>query len=608
MLTTRESIIFFIINKYQCVTDNYCPKRGLMKFLSTKGISGRSILEMLGVLAIIGILSLTALWGYPVLITRHRANEIIANVVQPQIILTLAQKGLEQKPAGILHFDVDTRPYEQYAAFALEKTSKGTLKLSVMRIESNLCKKIVEQLLPEEPNIEISVNETNRNKIELCALDQNTVSIYFPQEMTLPNPDTPCGNNPCGENFVCDAATNKCVCNQLLDKNGSCLPCSTSSNIETSKNDCAKCKNRTYQEDLCLLSCDNGQIRGDDLKCYNCSTAAGLTNVDLERCLTCIGQRFWNAGTNTCWSCDDKTPRYSDEGLGCTNCPNRFLTSNNLCVWCDAEQSYGTTAEQCAACGNKRFYISSSGLCIKRPDCNANQFLDNNGNCRSCDETGYIAAAQQECFKCSNRYSTGDTCGRCEDMKPASNADEQNCMRCPNTAIMGGKCYPCMTDTVWTSSKENCAKCSNRVFDTNDVYFKCHLPCESGTIFSLTADKCLTCRQLDGITAGGKDACLTCAGQRFWNVGTKTCWSCSDPTERRSDEENGCHTCPNRFLRSGSKGAKADYCAPCDLNTDVYAPQANCNRCPTRFYRASDGLCLKPCAAGKVRQPDGTCA
>lgn len=582
-----------------------------MKIKSDVLISGRSILEMLAVLAVVGVLSLTALWGYPALITSHRANNIIANVVEPQIILTLAQKDLAHKSAGALHFDVDTRPYEAYASFALEKTAAGTLKLSILRVESKLCKKIVEQLLPEEPNIQISVNETDRSRLELCALDENIIDIYFPEDMAPPAPDTPCGGTPCRENFVCDAANNTCVCNQMLDSAGNCQPCSTPTNVETSQSDCAKCAGREYLNGLCSLPCAGGEVKGDDSKCYTCAGSSPITNIDLTRCLSCLGERFWNISASTCWSCDETGEYPSDEGLGCTNCPNRFLGSTNaqdkLCINCNSEKTFSASKDSCARCGDKRFYIASSGLCIKHPDCGENQFLDMNGKCHSCDEAGYVAAGEDECFKCATRYSTGDTCGRCADMQPASNADEENCNRCPDTAFIGGKCYPCQSDKAWTSSKENCARCPNRVFSTNDQYYLCHLPCEAGTVYSLTAQKCLSCSQTDGITAGGKEACLTCAGQRFWNVGTKTCWSCDDPSERRSDEENGCHTCPNRFLRSGSKGAKADYCAPCNLNADVYSPEANCKRCPTRFYRASDGYCLKPCANGKIRQPDGTC-
>ena len=50
-------------------------------FQKTKLFCGRSMLEMLGVLAIIGMLSLTALGGYRMAITYHRANETMSDVM-----------------------------------------------------------------------------------------------------------------------------------------------------------------------------------------------------------------------------------------------------------------------------------------------------------------------------------------------------------------------------------------------------------------------------------------------------------------------------------------------------------------------------------------------
>ncbi len=46
-----------------------------------KGQQGRSMLEMLGVLAIIGILSITAFVGFNYALNKHRANTVIEDVM-----------------------------------------------------------------------------------------------------------------------------------------------------------------------------------------------------------------------------------------------------------------------------------------------------------------------------------------------------------------------------------------------------------------------------------------------------------------------------------------------------------------------------------------------
>ena len=45
-----------------------------------KGQFGRSMVEMLGVLAIIGVLSIGGLYGFSMTMTRHKTNQLIEDV------------------------------------------------------------------------------------------------------------------------------------------------------------------------------------------------------------------------------------------------------------------------------------------------------------------------------------------------------------------------------------------------------------------------------------------------------------------------------------------------------------------------------------------------
>ena len=73
---------------------------------------GRSMVEMLGVLAIIGILSVAGIYGYSVAMRKHRANEILQTVSILAIMAQTANSGeggcvelsstsLAQKPGGV---------------------------------------------------------------------------------------------------------------------------------------------------------------------------------------------------------------------------------------------------------------------------------------------------------------------------------------------------------------------------------------------------------------------------------------------------------------------------------------------------------------------------
>lgn len=44
-------------------------------------VRGRTMIEMIGVLAVIGLLSLTALWGYQLMLRKHRANALLDDIM-----------------------------------------------------------------------------------------------------------------------------------------------------------------------------------------------------------------------------------------------------------------------------------------------------------------------------------------------------------------------------------------------------------------------------------------------------------------------------------------------------------------------------------------------
>ena len=81
--------------------------------------NGRSMIEMLGVLAIIGVLSVGGIYGYTVAMRKYKANEIAQTMSMLATIAhsanagqgattNLQQSGLEQNPAGVALHPTDT--------------------------------------------------------------------------------------------------------------------------------------------------------------------------------------------------------------------------------------------------------------------------------------------------------------------------------------------------------------------------------------------------------------------------------------------------------------------------------------------------------------------
>ena len=74
--------------------------------------NGRSMVEMLGVLAIIGILSMTGIYGYALAMRKYRANEIVQTASMLSVMAHAADGGdgdcvelsstdLVQRPGGV---------------------------------------------------------------------------------------------------------------------------------------------------------------------------------------------------------------------------------------------------------------------------------------------------------------------------------------------------------------------------------------------------------------------------------------------------------------------------------------------------------------------------
>lgn len=62
--------------------------------------NGRSMIEMLGVLAIIGVLSIGGLAGYTMAMNRYRANNVLDYIARCGVVAQTAGMGKDNKLAG----------------------------------------------------------------------------------------------------------------------------------------------------------------------------------------------------------------------------------------------------------------------------------------------------------------------------------------------------------------------------------------------------------------------------------------------------------------------------------------------------------------------------
>ena len=208
---------------------------------------GRSMVEMLGVLSIMGVLSLGVLAGYSYAIDKYSANETTHDV---NLRMTDLIVHLEQKP--------DMEP-EDLTGMAQEWGEKGTIypmefvydtkngdieyAVEVITVPKRVCRMVFDNLINQyiiEVGDKRYENQTDEN---ICASFE-TMAFYLKPEMIGGTAQDMCGDSICSACQECDEGTKQCVpvpnatkicedennhqgwCEDGVCKLGNCLNCS----------------------------------------------------------------------------------------------------------------------------------------------------------------------------------------------------------------------------------------------------------------------------------------------------------------------------------------------------------------------------------------------
>ena len=133
--------------------------------------SGRSMVEMLGTLAIIGVLSIGGIAGYSYGMDKYRANTIM-NDVNLRAIDLIAQTSMGNALSLATWPKKSTTGYQ----IGLEvKSNITTGGIQVSDVEKDVCKIIVNDLLPI--GVSLVINKDN-TEIKICE-EENTLIFYY---------------------------------------------------------------------------------------------------------------------------------------------------------------------------------------------------------------------------------------------------------------------------------------------------------------------------------------------------------------------------------------------------------------------------------------------
>ena len=206
-----------------------------------KSQSGRSMVEMLGVLAIVGVLSIGGIAGYSYGMDKYRANETINQIMLRAIdLMTQAGNGNETLSLSAWEnkgeqYDFSNVGYTEDGLIAFDMGTNNPIPKSVCEMVYDGMSSMAEQ---------IDINKTRAESNDACA-EENEMTFYFTGEI--------------GTRCIPECAENEYCYNGICFKggvpeisNGPIGECSSSS--DDCGKPCYSCK-RTYETTAFLYAC-----------------------------------------------------------------------------------------------------------------------------------------------------------------------------------------------------------------------------------------------------------------------------------------------------------------------------------------------------------------
>ncbi|MBQ7413565.1 MAG: hypothetical protein IJV07_04775 [Alphaproteobacteria bacterium] len=390
---------------------------------------GRSMVEMLGTLAIMGVLTIGGIAGYNYAITKYRANTLFteAKMNAVQVVGLALTHGLPEE------FSLNTDTYH----LNYEKESDIGYVLYANDIDAAVCR-IVQR------NRKVSWAELVLiNEGQGCLEADNLIEFYINTRMDTEttNPDRAdlCESDAdCGECGTCQSGG---VC---LFKNDACTdPAKPYCNHGT----CQKCR-PDYIERYGGWGSGDIDLKGN-LTCSKCPTDAVYTTPE------------------QCEKCNKMTPG----GYFSVQWHRSFF---NVCMTCGYTGDSGripTTPAECRKCSN-RCYSEKTGYCFplsqNMADTNHDGICDEKCPDDQIEYTALFGSGDVDlksgwkCIACNTTgmYTTAEQCHKCQQQNPGQFYAVKYWGR-----NFFNLCLPCSIEaSIYSTTREECDQCANRYF------------------------------------------------------------------------------------------------------------------------------------------------
>ena len=489
------------------------------KQVQNQAQEGRSMVEMLGVLAIVGVLSIGGIAGYRMAMNRYQANQIAneINLMRTDAKMKVA-RGVDElllgEPydgeGGHLNFGSNYGVKVAYPVIISdEEGGEEGYSFTLSGISAGVCKPLTTLLWSMNDTASLKVNEDYYDEAagNECGQDENKIEVAFstkdiggvsgesghpdepePPEVTVPDPaddPTTCDPETCVGYCATDGICKDCPDTAPWDEDTKQCKCSSSNKHWNKEIEaCAACGDSSHCTSSSKPICKAGVCEG----CIADEECIELGKEHCSRyssCVTCGTSKYsavWNQNERQCDECRDVYPDKPNwSGSECTaTCPPEkpYIDKWHVCVeckisshcqkddgqhyWCDTDaHDAGGTCELCPSSNwDESKQLCKVGECESNDDCT--QLHSNGWYCYL--RYGYRSTSE---FNKNKAFGAGEGHTKSE----CRNAESDK-----KSGTVNGKTLYTSSggNMTWWSAERFCDALGKRMLKWSDLDWKCY--------------------------------------------------------------------------------------------------------------------------------------
>ncbi len=449
-------------------------EKNQLKQTENQNQQGRSMVEMLGVLVVIGVISLGGIAGYRMAMNRYQANQIAneINLMRTDAQIKIAQ-GAEELMLGSpyddekhLNFNANYGVevgFEEIETETPGKTEKG-YSFTLSNIPAGVCQPLATLLDGMDDTVVLEINGKDYETVENpCSETENEVFVAFSTEdIGVSGGEKKCDSEACDGECTSDGRCVQCTESgkkHWNDEIQACAACGNNSHCSSSKPACI--------EGVCSACTEDSQC-GENGHCTNsgyclvCGTSQynavwNETKKSCDYCYTVAGQEtaYWNG--NECTACPPEKPYLNTPQKVCAECLN-----NNHCQKDDGNNYYCETKLN-----------SEYGVCIECPNGWDAEHGCKIGECESNDDCG----SGEYCYLRYGYRSTsefhkseGFGSGELNQKSECRNAESDK----KSGTVNGKTLYTSEKYMTWWAAERFCDALGKRMLKWSDLDWKCY--------------------------------------------------------------------------------------------------------------------------------------